>query len=97
MNDGTLTYLTGMIPISQSVVKLGNDMETLLNDLRNNLIKITATWTGQSKEQYSNFQRDWDDAATHLHYVLVQAGNLVGDSHEIASNADHGAGQLFVA
>ena len=95
MTDETMVYKQEMVQISADIVKVGNDMETLLAQLSSDLTKTTMTWTGQSKQEYAAARLRWEQAAANLHQILLQAGQTVQNSYDVASQADNAAAKLF--
>ncbi|MGI9001585.1 MAG: WXG100 family type VII secretion target [Pseudonocardia sp.] len=53
-----------------------------LDELKQFLAPMAATWEGQAAEDYRAKQRQWDTAAADLAAVLAQIGVALGSANE---------------
>ena len=72
---GTITQAQG------DVANTVSRMDQQLNDLRQFLAPMVATWEGGAAADYQVLQRRWDTAANDLNGVLGQISQLLGQAH----------------
>jgi WXG100 family type VII secretion target len=51
-----------------------------LDDLRQAVVPLAATWQGQAAQEYRDRQRQWDTAAADLTRVLADVGRALGEA-----------------
>jgi 6 kDa early secretory antigenic target len=77
----TVTFGT----ISQAQADVTNTVSRIdqqLNDLRQFLSPLVASWEGGASTDYQVLQKRWDGAAGDLNAVLAQIAQLLGQSHD---------------
>jgi early secretory antigenic target protein ESAT-6 len=80
--------------LSQGAADIGrsaNMIEQHLSDLKRDISKLTAGWTGEAAETYQVHQSNWDQAAADLKQVLASIGTAVataGDDYRDGERAN---------
>lgn len=73
---GTITQAQS--DVSNTVARI----DSQLNDLRQYLAPLIASWDGGASTDYQVLQKRWDGAAGDLNAVLGQIGQLLGQVHD---------------
>lgn len=55
-------------------------MNTELEDLKADVMRLMGTWEGEAQEAYRAKQKQWDDSAEELNKVLSSIGTAVQDA-----------------
>ncbi|WP_018297728.1 WXG100 family type VII secretion target [Corynebacterium lubricantis] len=63
--------------LQASSARVGAELEELKNLLR----PMAATWTGEASENYQMHQRKWDEAAAELNMILDSIAKTVSDGN----------------
>jgi WXG100 family type VII secretion target len=66
----------------QNVASTAQQMNAQLDELKQQLAPLVATWSGQASVDYQAKQRQWDTAAADLNRVLSQIGVALGQANE---------------
>lgn len=72
----------GLAQGASDINKSSQMIEQHLGDLKRDLTKLTAGWTGTASDTYQEHQRNWDQAAADLKAVLASIGTAVGRAGE---------------
>jgi early secretory antigenic target protein ESAT-6 len=78
--DAGDTIKVSFAGLSQGAADIGRSasmIEQHLADLKRDLSKLTADWTGAASTEYQGHQRNWDQAAADLKQVLASIGTAV--------------------
>jgi ESAT-6 family protein len=67
----------GLAQGAADIGRSANMIEQHLADLKRDLSKLTADWTGTASTEYQDHQRKWDEAAADLKQVLASIGTAV--------------------
>jgi early secretory antigenic target protein ESAT-6 len=67
----------GLTQGASDITKSSQMIEQHLGDLKRDLAKLTAGWTGTASDTYQEHQRNWDQAAADLKAVLASIGTAV--------------------
>jgi len=67
----------GLAQGAADITKSSQMIEQHLGDLKRDLAKLTAGWTGTASDTYQEHQRNWDQAAADLKAVLASIGTAV--------------------
>lgn len=70
--------------ISSSATQVGQQLE----NLKQQVAKVTAGYEGAAKEAYAEKQRQWDTAAADLQAVLSSIGIAVRDAADAYQSAE---------
>ncbi|MGQ0573001.1 MAG: WXG100 family type VII secretion target [Pseudonocardia sp.] len=65
-----------------SVASAAGRMRAQLDELKQFLAPMVATWEGQAAQDYGIKQRQWDTAAADLTAVLTQIGAALGAAND---------------
>lgn len=83
--------------VGSVIEELGNSnraINTILENLAEAIQPLTATWAGDSEQEYIQVQARWNADMTDMTTVLVQATQCLGDISYNTSRTDLGvAGQ----
>ena len=77
--------------LTQGAADIGRSasmIESHLDQLKRDIGKLTATWTGDAATQYQDHQRNWDQAAAALKQVLASIGTAVGQAAQDDSDGE---------
>ncbi|MFI9365492.1 WXG100 family type VII secretion target [Kitasatospora sp. NPDC053057] len=66
MSDHILVNFQTLHQASQDVQNSANKIESMLSDLRKEVVKISHGWQGQAQQGYNAQQAKWDSAAQNL-------------------------------
>ena len=70
----------GLAQGASDITKSSQMIEQHLGDLKRDLAKLTAGWTGTASDTYQEHQRNWDTAAADLKAVLASIGTAVAQA-----------------
>ena len=77
MPDGIKVTFGGLEAAAGSISSNANKVQGSLDDLKQFLQPLVATWTGSASEEYNAHQAQWDSAAADLQQVLASIGTAV--------------------
>jgi WXG100 family type VII secretion target len=66
----------------QQINQCANSINSQLDELRQMLQPVVATWTGQAYENYQVQQNNWNQAQQDALQVLQGIGKVVGAAHD---------------
>jgi early secretory antigenic target protein ESAT-6 len=72
----------GLAQGASDIGRSASMIEQHLADLKRDLTKLTADWTGTAADTYQEHQRNWDQAAADLKQVLASIGTAVARASE---------------
>lgn len=64
------------------VSSTSSSINAQLEDLKQFLAPLVASWTGQAASEYQAKQNQWNQAANDLNLVLAQIGQALGAANE---------------
>ncbi|MFE5586197.1 WXG100 family type VII secretion target [Kitasatospora sp. NPDC056531] len=67
MSDHILVNFQTVHNAAEEVKASAARIETMLNDLKKDVTRISQSWQGAAQEGYNAQQTKWDSAATNLH------------------------------
>ncbi|SFR09060.1 early secretory antigenic target ESAT-6 [Lentzea waywayandensis] len=73
---------------SSTINSSATQIEGQLGDLKSEVQKTLAGYTGDAREAYEAAQRKWDEAAADLQAVLAAIGTAVGQAGEAYEAAE---------
>lgn len=80
---GEMLFTFGAVQQAQSDVhNTANRLNQQLEDLKQFLRPLVASWTGSAAEAYQVQQRNWDQAAADLQQVLSQIATALQSTHD---------------
>jgi WXG100 family type VII secretion target len=83
MNASGITVTFGTISQAQGdVSSTVSRIDSQLNDLRQFLAPLVASWEGGASADYQVLQKRWDGAAGDLNGVLANISQLLGQAHD---------------
>ncbi len=83
MSAAGITVTFGTISQAQGdVANTVGRIDQQLNDLRQFLSPLVASWEGGASADYQVLQKRWDGAAGDLNAVLAQISQLLGQAHD---------------
>ena len=77
MPDGIKVAFGGLESAAGSISSNANKVQGSLDDLKQFLQPLVATWTGNASEEYNAHQAQWDSAAADLQQVMAAIGTAV--------------------
>jgi len=77
MPDGIKVTFGGLEAAAGSISSNANKVQGSLDDLKQFLQPLVATWTGNASEEYNAHQAQWDAAAADLQQVMAAIGTAV--------------------
>jgi early secretory antigenic target protein ESAT-6 len=77
MPDGIKVTFGGLEAAAGSISSNASKVQGSLDDLKQYLQPLVATWTGSASEEYNAHQAKWDAAAADLQQVLAAIGTAV--------------------
>ncbi|ANZ37632.1 hypothetical protein BBK82_17810 [Lentzea guizhouensis] len=72
---------------AQTITTQSKEIDTVLDDIRQEVVRVLGTWEGEGSETYKQSQDRWDRAAADLNSVLAAIGTAVqqaGDAYQQA-------------
>jgi ESAT-6 family protein len=77
MPDGIKVTFSGLQAAAGSISSNASKVQGSLDDLKQYLQPLVATWSGSASEEYNAHQAKWDQAAADLQQVLAAIGTAV--------------------
>lgn len=92
-DPGIIQYDHGRIAQhSGDVIGASKELESRLGDLHDYLKPLVSTWSGETAQAYSTYQRRWDEAAAGLQTILREVGHAASAGNQQMHDADRRAG-----
>lgn len=83
MGDASmLVTFEALANAAQQIQTTYNNLNSKLDDLKQQLQPMVSTWTGAASEQYQVQQAAWNSAQTDLNTVLQAIGQAVNAAHD---------------
>jgi 6 kDa early secretory antigenic target len=83
MTTSGITVTFGTISQAQGdVANTVSRVDGQLNDLRQYLAPLVASWEGSASSDYQVLQKRWDTAAADMNQVLAQISQMLGQTHD---------------
>lgn len=86
---GEMLFTFGAVRQAQDDIhNTSNRLNQQMEDLKNFLKPLVASWQGSAQEAYQARQRDWDQASADLNNVLAQIAVAVGEIHDNSQDTE---------
>ncbi len=94
MSDFSVSY-AGVGDSAGRVKSAADEIRTELDDLRGQVARVAASWTGEAQAAYNALQKDWADKTEDLHQVLYRIAGMMTDATQDYHHTDRKLANQF--
>jgi WXG100 family type VII secretion target len=80
---------------AQTIQQTSNNLNSKLDELKQQLRPIVESWTGEAATNYQVQQQKWDQSQGDLNQVLLAIGKAVDAAHDAYSSTEKANAQAW--